>query len=69
MNIGIDALQMYIPKLVLPIEELAKARSIDPAKLQKGLGLEAMRLMDVDEDVVSMGTAAVFRLLKQEQLD
>lgn len=69
MKIGIDALHMYIPKLVLPIEKLAKARSIEPAKLKKGLGLEAMRLMDIDEDVVSMGTTAVYRLLKQEQLD
>ncbi len=69
MKIGIDAIQMYIPSIVLPIEELAKARSIEPAKLQKGLGLEAMRLMDIDEDVVSMGSTAVFRLLEETELD
>ncbi len=68
MQIGIDALQLYIPKLVLPIEKLADARNIEPAKLQKGLGLQAMRLMDTDEDVVSMASTAVFRLLAQERL-
>jgi hydroxymethylglutaryl-CoA synthase len=68
MKIGIDAIQMYIPSILLPIEELAKARNIEPAKLKKGLGLEAMRLMDIDEDVVSMGTTAVYRLLEEQQL-
>ena len=68
MQIGIDAIQFYIPKLVLPIERLAEARNIDPAKLKNGLGLKAMRLMDVNEDVVSMATTAVFRLLQQTGL-
>jgi len=68
MQIGIDAVQLYIPRLVLPIEKLAEARNIEPAKLQKGLGLQAMRLMDKDEDVVSMATTAVYRLLIQEEL-
>lgn len=69
MKVGIDAIQMYIPKVVLPIEKLAIARNIEPAKLSKGLGLEAMRLTDIDEDVVSMGTTAVHRLLQQENID
>ncbi len=69
MQIGIDAVQLYIPKLVLPINKLAEARNIEPAKLQKGLGLQAMRLMDVDEDVVSMATTAVYRLLHQTGLN
>ena len=68
MTVGIDALQMYIPKLELPIEKLAKARNIEPAKLQKGLGLSSMRLADIDEDTVSMATNAVYQLLIQENL-
>lgn len=69
MKIGIDAIQMYIPSIVLPIQELAKARAIELAKLQKGLGLEAIRLMDSDEDVVSMGSTAVLRLLNDSKLE
>lgn len=69
MKIGIDAFQMYIPKIVLPIQALAEARHIEPEKLQKGLGLEAMRLMDIDEDVVSMGTTAVHQLLQEKNIE
>lgn len=44
MEFGIDAIDYYLPKLVLPIKALAEARDIPPAKLEKGLGLKAMAL-------------------------
>lgn len=69
MKIGIDALSYYVPNHYLPIEALAEARSIEYAKLNKGLGLTSMSFPDVDEDAASMGANAVVRLFDQEQLD
>ena len=53
-KIGIDAIDFYIPSVGLKIHDLAVARNIEPAKLEKGLGLKAMALMDVNEDAASM---------------
>lgn len=65
MNIGIDDLALEIPSLVLPIVDLAKVRGIEPDKLKYGLGLENMSVCDINEDVVSLASGAVIRLLNQ----
>ncbi|MDD4820838.1 MAG: hydroxymethylglutaryl-CoA synthase, partial [Flavobacteriales bacterium] len=52
-KVGIDAITYYVPSLYLDIETLAHERSIEPAKLQKGLGLKAMALCDADEDTIT----------------
>lgn len=64
VSIGIDAIQWYIPNISFPISKLAEIRGIDPEKLEKGLGLYQMALPDSNEDVVSMGATAVYRLIK-----
>lgn len=69
MKIGIDAISYYVPKTYLPIEVLAKARGIEYAKLNKGLGLEKMAIPDVNEDVASMAANAVLRLIAQNDLN
>lgn len=69
MKIGIDSFSFYIPKLFLPITDLAKARNIEPEKLEKGLGLQAMSLLDTNQDVVSMATNAVYRLIIKEKIN
>ena len=69
MKVGIDAIHYYVPKTYLPIEELANARAIEYAKLNKGLGLEAMAIPDVNEDVASMAAQAVLRLMNQNGLN
>lgn len=65
---GIDAIHFYVPSLVLPIAELAKARGIEYAKLNKGLGLEEMALCDADEDVATMAAEATIKLIEQHGL-
>ena len=65
---GIDDMSFYIPKIFLPIEELADHRNISYEKLNKGLGLEAMSLTDVHEDVSTMATNAVYSLIKKNNL-
>ena len=68
-NIGIDAIDFYIPELVLPINKLAVARDIDPNKLEKGLGLKSMALIDTDEDAASMAANALNKLIQNTKID
>jgi hydroxymethylglutaryl-CoA synthase len=69
MEFGIDAIDYYLPKLVLPIKALAEARDIPPAKLEKGLGLKAMALPDIDEDAASMAANALFNLITKNNIN
>lgn len=69
MKIGIDAINYYVPKTYLPIADLAEARGIEYAKLNKGLGLEKMAIPDINEDVASMAAQAVLRLIKQAEIN
>ena len=38
-NVGIDAINFSLPRLTLPIEDLAEARGLEVEKLKLGLGL------------------------------
>lgn len=68
VKVGIDAFSFDIPKIYLPIKELAIARNIEPAKLEKGLGLLKMSLPDVHQDVIVFAANALKKLLEQEGL-
>ncbi len=67
-SVGIDDMAAYIPSLYLPIETLARERELEYAKLNKGLGLEAMAIADVHEDVATMAANAVLELLLRNGL-
>lgn len=64
-KVGIHDLAFQAPSLFLSIEDLAKARGIEAAKLRFGLGLEAMSLCDVNEDIVTLAAGAILKLLRQ----
>lgn len=66
--VGIDDISVYIPGLCLDIDDLARARGIDPAKMRKGLGLSAMSIPDASEDVVTMAAEALLQLVDRHQL-
>ena len=68
-KIGIDAIDFYIPSVGLKIHDLAVARNIEPAKLEKGLGLKAMALMDVNEDAASMAANALDKLITKNKIN
>ncbi len=68
-SIGIDAIAYYIPSIYLDIEQLAINRSIEPAKLQKGLGLQKMALPDADEDAASFAANALWSLITDNGVD
>jgi len=69
MTTGIDAIAFNIAKLHLPIKTLAKARNIDPDKLEKGLGLLKMTLPDIHQDAVVFGANALTKLITQNNID
>lgn len=69
MNYGIEAASFHIPSLYLEIKELAEKRNIEPAKLEKGLGLHKMALPDVHEDAATFAAEALLKLIKDYQLN
>ncbi|UOU96844.1 hypothetical protein MUU74_10090 [Chryseobacterium daecheongense] len=64
MAFGIEAASYYVPSLYLEIKDLAEKRGIDPAKLEKGLGLHKMGLPDVHEDAATFAAEALLKLIK-----
>ena len=68
-KIGIDAVQVALPRLVLPMSDLAALRGIDADKLTLGLGLEAMAVCDADEDTATLAAEAAWRLFRDQNLD
>lgn len=69
MKVGIDSISFDIPKIHLPIKTLAENRNIEPEKLIKGLGLTKMSFLDVHQDVVTLASNAVLKLINQENLN
>lgn len=63
MKTGIDAISFDVAKIHLPINTLAKARNIEPEKLEKGLGLIKMTLPDTHQDTVVFGANALTKLI------
>ncbi|WP_028121891.1 hydroxymethylglutaryl-CoA synthase family protein [Epilithonimonas tenax] len=66
---GVDAASFYVPSLYLEIKDLAEKRGIEPAKLEKGLGLQKMSLPDVHEDAATFAAEALLRLIQDYKLN
>lgn len=69
MKIGIDAIAFDVAKIHVSINTLAKARNIEPEKLEKGLGLLKMTLPDLHQDTVVFGANALTKLVDQNKID
>jgi len=68
-DVGIDDIAIHFPKLYLDMKDFAEMRGADYAKLNKGLGLEAMAIPDVHEDTATMGANAVTRMIDRNGID
>lgn len=66
---GIDAIAFYVPKLYVTMDDLAEARNIVAAKLQKGLGLQKMAIPNLGEDAATFAANALLNLIKQNHLN
>ena len=62
-EVGIDDIALHFPRLYFDMQDFAKFRGADFAKLNRGLGLSAMAIPDVHEDTATMGANAVSRLI------
>lgn len=69
MGFGIEAASYYVPSLYLEIKDLAGKRGIDPAKLEKGLGLHKMGFPDVHEDAATFAAEALLKLIKDYEIN
>ena len=69
MSFGIEAASYYVPSLYLEIKDLAEKRGIEPAKLEKGLGLHKMGLPDVHEDAATFAAEALLKLIKDYEIN
>ncbi|MBU4538182.1 MAG: hydroxymethylglutaryl-CoA synthase [Weeksellaceae bacterium] len=68
MIYGIEAASFHVPSLYLEIRDLAEKRNIEPAKLEKGLGLHKMAFPDVHEDAGTFAAEALLKLMKDYEL-
>ena len=66
---GIEALAIAIPRRYVDLEDLARARGVDPAKWTVGLGAREMAVAEPGEDTVSLAAEAGRRALKAASLD
>lgn len=69
MSFGIEAASYYVPSLYLEIKDLAEKRGIEPAKLEKGLGLHKMGFPDVHEDAATFAAEALLKLIKDYKIN
>ena len=68
MAAGIDDISLYIPNLYLEASDFAKARGLDPAKLQRGLGVEQMAIVDTNQDPACLAANACLNLMQKNKL-
>lgn len=69
MTFGIEAASYHVPSLYLEIKDLAERRGIEPAKLEKGLGLHKMGFPDVHEDAATFAAEALLKLIKDYHIN
>lgn len=68
MAAGIDDIAIFIPRLYVDAREFAVARGMDPDKLQRGLGVSQMAMVDTNQDPACMAANACLRLMEKNHL-
>ena len=68
MTVGIDDIAIYIPRLFLDARDFAEARGMDPDKLQRGLGISKMAMVDTNQDPACMAANACLRIMQRDNI-
>jgi hydroxymethylglutaryl-CoA synthase len=68
MAAGIDDIAIYIPRLYIDASDFAKARGLDPVKLQKGLGVSQMAIVDANQDPACLAANACLTIMQKNKL-
>ncbi len=67
--VGIDTIEVYVPKLFVDISELELARGQPFGRYTKGLGTEKMAVNDVHQDAATNGAMALLNLMLRNDLE
>jgi len=68
MVAGIDDIAIYIPRLYLDASDFAIARGLDPEKLERGLGIGQMAIVDTNQDPACLAANACLRVMQKNKL-
>jgi hydroxymethylglutaryl-CoA synthase len=68
MAAGIDDISIYIPRLYLDAGDFAKARGLDPVKLERGLGIGQMAIVDTNQDPACLASNACLKVMQKNKL-
>ena len=68
MVAGIDDIAIYIPKLYVDTNDFAKARDVDIDKLQKGLGIYQMAIVDSNQDPACLAANAALKIMRRNDI-
>lgn len=68
MVAGIDDIAIYIPRLYIDAADFAAARGLDPVKLQKGLGVSQMAIVDANQDPAILAANACLKIMQRNKL-
>lgn len=67
--VGIEAIGIALPHRYIEMEELARARQVDPGKYLQGLGARRMAVAEPGEDTVALAATAARRALESSGVD
>ena len=68
MVAGIDDISIYIPQLYLDASDFAHARGLDPEKLERGLGIGQMAIVDTNQDPACLASNACLKVMQKNKL-
>jgi hydroxymethylglutaryl-CoA synthase len=68
MTAGIDDISIYIPRLYLDAGDFAKARGLDPEKLERGLGIGQMAIVDTNQDPACLASNACLNVMQKNKM-
>ena len=68
MTAGIDDIAIYIPRLYIDATDFAVNRGLDPVKLQKGLGVSQMAMVDANQDPACLAANACLQIMQKNKL-
>jgi len=68
MAAGIDDIAIYIPQLYVEASDFAHARGLDPVKLERGLGIGQMAIVDTNQDPACLAANACLKIMQKNKL-
>lgn len=68
MTAGIDDISIYIPRLFISASDFAYARGLDIQKLENGLGISKMAMVDTNQDPACLAANACLKIMQKNNL-